>query len=870
MPMNAELSSLEADRLRTLQGYAILDTPPDADFDRFVRLAARQLKAPMAALTFVDADRVWFKAKTGLETSELPRALAFCSTTITQDRVCLVSDAQTDPRFAGSALVKAAPDLRFHAGVPLIAPSGHRIGALCVMDRQPREGLDPFDIEVLTELAGLAVTQLELRRERRRHEQAVQDLALINEVLTLLTDTRTLREAVEQIIGRVTAATGALVGTLLELRPDDGLVHLVTLQTHPGVAPGPFQAAHRMLPLPPSQISTADLFDATTDQPTRVRLVTPQPGFGVLTELALIGVVAIVGLSLPVGGRRHVLVLGFDDPGLELDRVAGLLAQLQQSLRPVLQRKLAEEHMTLLHASLSVTSDAVLITEADPIDLPGPRIVFANEGVTRLTGWSLAEVLGKTPRLLQTPETDPATLEQIRAALCAWRPVRAELLNRRRDGSLFWVELEITPLADAGGWFTHWVSVLRDVSERRRREREAQAAATRLARLTDDLLTAQRIARIGSWRWTPVRGSLEWSPETYAIFGVTPDSFTLTLEGVMALVHPEDRAETALRMQEMQHEGARVSFTFRTRGPDGVLRHCHCETACTRAVDGVTLEVTGFCQDVTERRAAEALLLQTERLNALGQLTGGIAHDFNNLLMVISLNLEIAADMIGEGHPALDMLDPAIHAAGAGARLTSSLLSFARRQPLLSLPTDVNQLVTEIAARTSRTMGARHSFRVVLQPDLPACLIDPAQFQSAVLNLLVNSRDAMAQGGEIVIQTGLRHLQPGQAALPPDLMPGSYVTIAVIDSGCGIPASLQASVFEPFFTTRPVGQGAGLGLSMAMGFARQSGGQIELASVEGQGTTVRIYLPVAMRELVASGNTAAMITEPSLSLDFSS
>ncbi len=335
-------------------------------------------------------------------------------------------------------------------------------------------------------------------------------------------------------------------------------------------------------------------------------------------------------------------------------------------------------------------------------------------------------------------------------------------------------------------------------------------------------------------------------------------------------MHPEDRANAAQRLTEMMHDGVPVMFDFRTLGPDGVLRHCHSEGSRGMGADGVTLEVTGVCQDVTERRAAEALLLQTERLNALGQLTGGIAHDFNNLPMVISLNLEIAADMLGEDHPALGMLNPALRAATAGARLTSSLLSFARRQPLRPRPTDVNHLVAEIAALAARTVGARHSFRVAAQPALPDCLIDPSQFQSAVLNLLVNGREAMPQGGEIVIETGLVCLAAGQPALPPDLAPGRYVTVAVIDSGCGIPESLHASLFEPFFTTRAVGQGGGLGLSMAMGFARQSGGQIQLASVEGLGTIVRIYLPVAMRELVASDITAAMIAAPSLSLDFRS
>jgi PAS domain S-box-containing protein len=700
----------EAQRLRALFDYAILDTAAEADFDRFVRLAARQLRTPIAALTFVDAERVWMKAETGLGVTEVPRALAFCNTTIAASEVCLVRDAHTDPRFADSALVRAAPTLRFHAGAPLTTPSGHRIGSLCVMDTVPREDIDSADLDTLAELASLVVTQLELRRERSRTARTARDLAIINDILTLVTDTHTLRGAVDGIIGRVIEATGALMGSLLELRRQDGLVHLVTLQIRPGVDAVPFIAAHAALPVPPRAISLADLFGTGDVRPTRVQREPPGAEHGVMSALAGLGVAASAALSLPVGEDSHVLVLGFDDPAADLEAVEVLLAQLRAPLRPVLLRKRAEESLALLHAALSVTQDAVLITEAEPIDQPGPRIVFVNPGFTRMTGWEPCEVIGRTPRLLQSEQTDRAALDRIRAALLAWQPVREELLNQRRDGTPFWVEIEITPLAGADGWFTHWVAVQRDI---------------------------------------------------------------------------------------------------------------------------------------TAQRAADERLLETEKFKALGQLTGGLAHDFNNLLTVISLNLEIATDMIGDDHPVLDLIEPAMKAASSGAQLTSSLLSFARRQPLVARTSDVNALLGEMASLAARTLGGRHPIRLALRPDLPPCAIDRVQFESAVLKLLINSRDAMPSGGEITLGSDLVTVPAGGTAALPDLSPGRYVSVAVTDTGMGIPAELREKVFEPFFTTKLVGQGTGLGLSMAMGFARQSGGQITLDSVAGGGTTVRLLLPAA-------------------------
>jgi len=237
------------------------------------------------------------------------------------------------------------------------------------------------------------------------------------------------------------------------------------------------------------------------------------------------------------------------------------------------------------------------------------------------------------------------------------------------------------------------------------------------------------------------------------------------------------------------------------------------------------------------------MLLHAEKLRSIGQLTGGIAHDFNNMLTVISVNLEIMGDMIGPDHEAEKLRAMALRAAESGARLTANLLAFARRQPLQPQPVDIGKLLGDIRLLVAPSIGERHPISVILAPYLPRCLLDRAGLEGVVLNLLVNSRDAMPDGGRIRISAHLCHFPNGTSGARIKLDPGDYVAIEVADTGIGIPPELQQRVFEPFFTTKVAGKGTGLGLSTVIGFVRQSGGEVELISTPGQGTKVRLYLP---------------------------
>ena len=249
-------------------------------------------------------------------------------------------------------------------------------------------------------------------------------------------------------------------------------------------------------------------------------------------------------------------------------------------------------------------------------------------------------------------------------------------------------------------------------------------------------------------------------------------------------------------------------------------------------------------RDVTEQHQAEEALRQSQKMEAVGQLTGGLAHDFNNLLTGISGSLDLLQKRVAQGR--LGDLDRYLIAAqGASKRaaaLTHRLLAFSRRQTLDPKPTDVTRLIGGMADLIGRTVGPGISVEAVNVAGLWTALVDPNQLENALLNLAINARDAMPDGGRLTIETGNRWMD-ARAARERDLPPGQYLSISVSDTGTGMPPDVIARAFDPFFTTKPLGAGTGLGLSMIYGFARQSGGAVRIYSEVGQGTTVCIYLP---------------------------
>ncbi len=311
---------------------------------------------------------------------------------------------------------------------------------------------------------------------------------------------------------------------------------------------------------------------------------------------------------------------------------------------------------------------------------------------------------------------------------------------------------------------------------------------------------------------------------------------------------PEDR-DTGLPRRALQIAATRGKFEgegWRMR-KDGTRFWANVLIDPIRDEQGNLIGFAKVTRDMTEYRAMQEQLHQSQKMEAIGQLTGGVAHDFNNLLTVILGNLDAMWRHLPPEESRLRRaVDQASRGAQRAATLTQQLLAFARRQPLNPKPCDINRLVADMSDLMRRTLGENISVETVLAGGLWRVEVDPHQLESAILNLAVNSRDAMPEGGKLTIETANAHLDDSYANNFAELSPGQYVVICVSDSGAGMPREVLARAFDPFFTTKPIGQGTGLGLSQVYGFVKQSNGHIKLYSEVGQGTTAKIYLPRLM------------------------
>jgi PAS domain S-box-containing protein len=291
-----------------------------------------------------------------------------------------------------------------------------------------------------------------------------------------------------------------------------------------------------------------------------------------------------------------------------------------------------------------------------------------------------------------------------------------------------------------------------------------------------------------------------------------------------------------------------------------------------RSATGEIVGASNIARDLTEKLAAEAQFRQAQKMDAIGQLTGGVAHDFNNILTVITGTIDILADAVADRPDLVPIAKLIDDAADRGAQLTKHLLAFARKQPLQPRDIEVNSLIVETAKLLRPTIGGQIEVSPKLAADVWPAMVDPSQLSTAILNLALNARDAMPDGGKLVIETRNVHLDEGYASMHNDLTVGDYVMIAVSDTGTGISAENIEKVFDPFFTTKEVGKGTGLGLSMVFGFVKQSGGHIKIYSEVGHGTSVKIYLPRSIGPgqsaegttplaQVAGGNETVLIVE---------
>ncbi|MBW8708749.1 MAG: PAS domain S-box protein [Alphaproteobacteria bacterium] len=466
-----------------------------------------------------------------------------------------------------------------------------------------------------------------------------------------------------------------------------------------------------------------------------------------------------------------------------------------------------------------------------------------NAGAQRFKGYKPEEIIGQHFSRFYTAEDRASGLPARALRISAQEgKFEAEGWRVRKDGSRFWAHVVIDPIRDEAGKLVGFAKVTRDLSERRATEEALRRSEEQFR------LLVQGVTDYAIYMLSPEGIVTNWNPGARRIKGYSPEE--IIGKHFSNFYTPEDRAAgmPARALATAAKEGKFEAEGWRLR-KDGSRFWAHVVIDPIRDQNGALTGFAKITRDITERKAtqeslerAREALFQSQKMDAIGQLTGGVAHDFNNLLMAVLGSLELLRKRLPDDPAQLRLLDNAIQGARRGATLTQRMLSFARRQELDVHPLDVAGLVRGMADLLERTLGKDVDLRTEFSPGLPLAIADDNQLELALLNLCVNARDAMRGGGRIVIAAREEEIDLRHAS---GLPPGKYVCLSVTDTGEGMDQETLARATEPFFTTKGVGKGTGLGLSMVHGMAEQMGGRLILHSKPGEGTTAEIWLPSA-------------------------
>jgi len=460
------------------------------------------------------------------------------------------------------------------------------------------------------------------------------------------------------------------------------------------------------------------------------------------------------------------------------------------------------------------------------------RVTYLNKSAADVGRVTLDDARGKTLWDLWPATVGNEFERQYRKAMAEQVPV--SFTQRYTDpGTLdLWVDVSAYPSP-------HALTILyRDVTKQKR-------ADEIVARRDHQFSEAQRIARLGSWEYDLAASLNTWSHEMRRVLGQPPESVA-SLDTIVGQVVENDRPRVKALFDRVLSHGDSFSIECRIQWPNDTVHTVLARGAASRDETGRPSRIVGTLQDVTERRQLQDQLQQSQKMEAVGQLAGGVAHDFNNVLTAIKSFSELISLELPETSPLRDDVREITAAADRAAALTRHLLAFSRRQMLQPVVLDPNGVVEGVSKLLARLIGVDVRCEIALAPDVGRVLADPGQLEQVVINLAVNARDAMPDGGTLTLETAnvtvdLRHASRLSGVETAE--PGDYVVLTVSDTGEGMDRATQARIFEPFFTTKETGKGTGLGLSTVYGIVRQSGGYVSVYSEIGRGTTFRIYLP---------------------------
>jgi PAS domain S-box-containing protein len=561
--------------------------------------------------------------------------------------------------------------------------------------------------------------------------------------------------------------------------------------------------------------------------PAMVTLATGRPVSG-----------ALMGVHKPDGSLTWISINSapLTMPGAALPYAA--VATFTDITEP---RALADAHNRTrrqLQAIIDATTDAVYVKD------PHGRYLLFNRAAEEFVGRAAGEVLGKDDTALFPADEAAAVMQADRTAMAQPTPSTWEESVTTAAGTIATFLTTKGPLLAADGSLLGLFGVARDITERKRAEEVISASRT-------ELTEAQRIAHVGSWRWNAVTDIAYWSEEHYRIFGLNPSGPAPSAAMQVQLSDPETYERARAEAGRAIAESAPFEVEYDIVRADGQTRHVVVRGEPNRSDAGRVIEYRGSTADVTELHEAHKRLDQAQRAEMVGRLAGGVAHDFNNLLMAISGYAEFLAVGIPIDNPLRDDVDAIRRAGTRAAELTHQLLAFGRRQTLRPTGFAASDVVIGLLPMLTSLVG--DTIRITPTDDGEAGLVlaDRSELEHAIVNLVLNARDAMPSGGRIGIATATETLGAGSPYLRPPFAAGKYVRITVFDTGTGMDPATMDHIFEPFFTTKVLGQGTGLGLSSVDGAVAQSGGFVRVESVMGTGSSFSIFLPHSSARLAA-------------------
>ena len=466
---------------------------------------------------------------------------------------------------------------------------------------------------------------------------------------------------------------------------------------------------------------------------------------------------------------------------------------------------------------------------------PDQRCDYLNKGWLEFTGRTLTEQLDEGWTLSVHPEDRADFAASFNAAFAGGTRFEMEFRARRWDSQYRWVFGQGAPRFLGADCFLGYVFSCVDIDDRKRAQERLQLALD--------------ASNEGLYDWNFATGEGYFGPRYFTILGYEPGEVQPGYDLWQTIVHPEDRAAAdEQRTQQIRHRNGAFTTEYRLRKKNSDYIWIESSgKVITWMPDGSPARIVGTITDISARRKLEEQYYQSQRLEGIGRLAGGVAHDFNNLLTVITGYSMMLLEDVAGNEPVVEGLTEIREAADRAAMLTQQLLAFSRKQLLQPVVLNLNHVMADMTRMLQRLIGEDINLIVRAAPDLGNLTADPGQMQQIIMNLAVNSRDAMPDGGTLIVETANVYLDETYVQQHPRLRVGEHVMLAVTDTGAGMTAEVREQIFEPFFTTKAKGHGTGLGLATVYGIVTQSGGWIWVYSEPGKGTTFKLYFPANRR-----------------------